>query len=341
MQYKYTFSKTIKDKLKEKEEEKNKTNVKEEKSDDNNENKNLKNSISNTDSSNNSLKDKPVKDIIEDLKDIYETYQRKDYIDAPETLGLETKTIEEKTDQDFLDQAKKSLDEKYKNKSKQTSDTFEEKINSVLAKKEEDLNKYNSDKKEINDIYNQSIVNTEDQALKRGLARSSIVINQLANIENEKASELSNLLSNYTKSIEEKELEIKNLSEQKDEALNELDISYALELDEKITDLKNEYMKEKDEIIEFNNQVKKLEAEYKIKLENEKQEKQSHLNELEKEYGVDVTQSIISEKQFEYLKAYFDCFDKDYSIALFLNNKEFKDLLKNNYQRMYQYLISR
>lgn len=338
MQYRYTFSKTIKDKLKEKEEDKKN---KDSSSIENQKTETINETQNDSSKTSSSLKDKPVKDIIEDLKNIYETYQRKDYIDAPDSLGLETKTVQEKNDEDFLNEAKNSLDQKYKTKTKQTSDTFEEKINTAMKKRDEETEKYKSNKQEIDEIYSQSKTNTENQALKRGLARSSIVINQLASIENSKAQELTNLLNDYTKSLEEKELNIEDLTNQKENALKELDIEYALELDEKIADLKNDYEKEKNEVIEFNNQVKKLEAEYQLKLDNEKQDKQTHLNKLEKDYGVDVTQSIISEKQFEYLKAYFDSFDKEYSIALFLNNKEFKDLLKNNYQKMYQYLISR
>ena len=59
------------------------------------------------------------------------------------------------------------------------------------------------------------------------------------------------------------------LEAEKETALNNLDIEYAIELDNGIIKIKDDYQKAQKEAIEFNNNVEKLKAQYK--LDKEKQ----------------------------------------------------------------------
>ena len=113
-----------------------------------------------------------------------------------------------------------------------------------------------------------------------------------------------------------------------------------MELEEEIQKAKDDYQKSVQEAINFNNNVDKLEAEYKLKLDKQKQDKQKTLTELKDKYDTTYTFNKIRDEQFNYLKDYLSELDKDYALSLLLTNREFKSVLGNRYKEMYD-LISR
>ena len=287
------------------------------------------------------IKDKSATDIINDLKNIERTLSQKDYIDAPSSLGLEKVDVPQKSEEELISLAKKSTDKKYNDKIESTSQNFSKQIENIIASKENITKNASKQKDEVSDIYEKSIKDTENQMLKRGLARSSIVIGELSNIEASKAKELSNILSNLESNLNNIEQSISELETQKDKALATLNIEYAIELDEEINNVKNDYQKARNEAIEFNNNIEKLEAEYKLDLDKQKQEKLESNSKLEDQYGIDYSTQKIKNKQFDYLKEYLTSLEPEYAINLFLTNKEFQSILGSRFSEMYQYLKSR
>ena len=287
---------------------------------------------------NNTNKNKSASEIISELKDIERNLSQNNYVDAPESLGLQTVDVPNKTEVELVNLAKASLDSKYNEKKQTTSDNFSKQIESILSSNENLKKNAETSSQQISALYDESIKETEAQALKRGLARSSIIISQIAGLSGEKASELSGVLTNLNNSLTEAENKIASLESEKQIALQNLDLEYAIELETEIEATRQDYEKARQEAIEFNNNVAKLEAEYKLKLDAQKQDKQSELTELENKYGVDYTTNLIKNEQFNYLKNYLDSLDKDYAISLFLTNKEFQAILGDRYSEMYQYL---
>ncbi len=284
---------------------------------------------------------KSVANILTELKDIERNYSQNDYVDAPESLGLQTVDVPEKTEEELLSLAKASLESKYNQKAETTNDSFAKQIESLLASKENAQKTAEQKTQQITSTYDNSIKETEAQALKRGLARSSIIISQIAGLEGEKASELSGVLSNLQDNLLESENQINKLESELQVALNNLDLEYAVELETEIENARTEYEKARQEAIEFNNNVAKLEAEYKLKLDQQKLNKQSELTQLENKYGADYTKNLIATEQYNYLKNYLDTLDKDYAISLLLTNKEFQSILGDRYSELYQYLRSK
>lgn len=343
----YKISEEIKKKLKE-DEEKNKNS--EPKNNDFSAQNEIKNNDNNVQNDNfkqenttkdNALKNKNLSEIIDDINSMKKDYISKDYVDAPNSLGLEEVKIKEKSDDEFADLAKQSLNLKYDTKKKNTKDTFESKISEIIKDNENLYKNKDQSINKVNEYFDNSKNETENQALKRGLARSSIVISELSKIEGDRAKELSSVLDNLQSNIYQNEIKIDSLSNQMEEALGNLDIEYAIELSDKIASLKNEFEKEKQEAIKFNNNVKKLEAEYKLDLDKQKQDKQKQTLTLEDKYGVDFFQLELAEKKYDYLKNYFDSLDPKYALSLFLTNKDLKTILGDNYSKMYKYLNER
>lgn len=324
------------DKLKEKEDEKETLSKDLTESNENNQEESKPKTLS-SDSQEKTNTDK----IFSDLTDIENKYKNKDYIDAPDTLGLERVDVPNQTEEELTTLAKSSLENKYKTKKEDTVSNFSKQIDNLLSKMESYKNSATKQTDEVNEIYNKGIKETENQALKRGLARSSIIISQISNLESDRASELNNVLNNLNKNILDTEDNISKLENEKDIALNNLDLEYAEELDEEIIKLKDKYTKAKAEAIEFNNKVSQLESEYKLTLDKQKLDKVNKLTKLEKEYGDDYTKNLILNEQVDYLKKYFDTLEPSYAVDLFLTNREFKDILKDRYSEIYKYLTSR
>ena len=127
------------------------------------------------------------------------------------------------------------------------------------------------------------------------------------------------------------------LEEEKNKALDNLDIEYALELAGEIENVKNQYNKQRQQAIEFNNNVEKLEAEYKLKLEDQKLQNKKQLALIKDQYGADYLKEQIRNSQYDYLKNYLDSLDKSYAVDLLTGYKEFLDILG---QSRYDLLLS-
>jgi len=310
--------------------------------DEENDNKELKTANDNkTNNNNNDIKNKSLDDVLLDLKDIETKYSTKDYIDAPSELELSKIEVPNKTDEDLLTEAKNSLINKYNSNKKQTEQSFEDKINFLVEQQEQLKNSASEKENKINEYYNNISQETEDQALKRGLARSSIIINQLAGLNKNKATELINTMNELQSSLNNNYSEIENLNNEKIKALDNLDLQYAIDLEEKLNKVKDDYQKSVNEAVNFNNNVEKLQAEYKLDFDKQKLDKQERINKLEKTYHSDYIETITKDAQYNYLKEYFDSLDKDYALNLFLTNKELIDILGNNYSKMYKYLTNK
>ena len=177
--------------------------------------------------------------------------------------------------------------------------------------------------------------------LKRGLARSSIVIGELAEIEGSRANDLSKLLNSFQESLNNNEKQIQEYNSQKQQAIEEFDIKKALELENKISSLTEEYEKAKKDAITFNNNVEKLEAEYKKDLEKQKLEKQKETLKLKQAYGDDYYKEEMHQKQYEFLESYLDSLDPDYALNLLLTNKDFKIMLQDKYATLYKHIANK
>ena len=212
-----------------------------------------------------SPKGKSVQDVLNDLKEIERRGAQGGEVDAPESLNLQKVEFEEKTDDELSELAKNSLASKYNTKKQSTNDSFEKQIDNLLKQSEENKKQAESQKESVNEIFDNSIKETENQALKRGLARSSVIIGQVANLEGSRANELANILKDINDNLTYTENKISELENEKERALDDLDIEYAMELNEKIQSVKDDYTKQKQQAIEFNNDVEKLEAEYNVK----------------------------------------------------------------------------
>ncbi len=222
----------------------------------------------------------------EELEKIDEFYRNK--AGADEGLGL--KELDEPTDtrEDIEKRVTASADAKYDKLKKAEQDKFDESVRASEKSKSQAQDNFAASESKINSYYDASVTAAENQALKRGLARSSIIIGQLDGIEKSRASELSSSAANLAKTLSDIDANLNSLEAKRNSALESLDLEYASEVQTEIEKAVSDLNKKKQEVIDFNNKVKQLEGEYGLKKEKQEASIKQAENEFRLKNGMDV-----------------------------------------------------
>ncbi len=328
------FEKIINQKIKENQEKKK------EKESEKEEEKNQTKSFSN---SKNECETKNISanEAIEKAREIETNYKSGNYLDAPSSLNLEKISVPEMTEEEISSKAKNEVGEKYSSSKEKSNQSFQNKIDELLESNKSLYSANQENQEKINSYYDSSKKETENQALKRGLARSSIIIGELATIEGSRANELSKLLETFQTTLNKNQEKIQQYQTQKEQAIDELNIKEALEIEKKISSLTEEYEKAKKEAIEFNNNIEKIEAEYKLDYEKQKLQTQQDALKLDKTYNKNYIEKEMKLKQYNYLKDYLDSLDPNEALNILLTNKEFKSILQENFSKLYRHIADK
>ena len=222
----------------------------------------------------------------EELEKIDEFYRNK--AGADEGLGL--KELDEPTDtrEDIEKRVMASADAKYDKLKKAEQEKFDESVRASEKSKSQAQDNFAASESKINSYYDASVTVAENQALKRGLARSSIIIGQLDGIEKSRASELSSSAANLAKTLSDIDANLNSLEAKRNSALESLDLEYASEVQTEIEKAVSDLNKKKQEVIDFNNKVKQLEGEYGLKKEKQEASIKQAENEFRLKNGMDV-----------------------------------------------------
>ncbi len=225
--------------------------------------------------SKNSLPEKPV-------IETPEKYERLVY-DAP-------------TDEQIANTAKDGLAE-YK---KAGENSVENEIKNLIEKYSADRNANSTNLqktlKSLSDAYAVAVEEVGADAIKRGLARSSIALNNQTALSEEKARKVSEaelLSAQKDAEIDEKitELEVK-----RQKALDDFNISYTARLTEEIQKLKDERDKKQVETVKYNNSLSEKERDEEI--ERKKAESALYESALDQK----ITENEILENESDYEK---------------------------------------
>lgn len=168
-------------------------------------------------------------------------------------------------------------------------------------------------KKSLSDSYAVAKENAANEAIRRGIARSSIISEQLADFDADNVK--GNAAIDYAaeNAISKINDEIESLSDKLSDALADLDTETAVKINERIRELKTERQKRSDEVIDYNNKIAEKKAALKEQLikkgqtekeENSDQyaqaytEKLSALYDYYRSFGEDAKTAIAADKNF-------------------------------------------
>lgn len=212
-----------------------------------------------------STSDDNYKKLLQELDDIQSKYefpmQEKTLVDT--NISLERKSMPQIDESAINKQAENEL-KSYKLEGEKAINSQNELAKSNLENQISSARESaNTSRQSTNSYYDNAKQQAENDALKRGLSRSSIIINTLAAFDANRIEKLNQIDKALTSQIQNLNDQIDVLNLEKQKALDDFNIDYATKLNNKISELKSDLTKRQDEVTEYNNKIAQIEAEYK------------------------------------------------------------------------------
>lgn len=245
-----------------------------------------------------SVEDDEDEDLTEELEKLF-----------PSDSGYREKEYDAQTDEQIEQQAKAEKDAEKQQDTEELQRRFESDKQKLEGSKDSSDKSLKDSYAELEKLYEELKQRTRDDALKRGVARGSIVSSEVKELENDLRGDRAQARQSYLDSVNDIDRKLKQLQADKDSALEQLDIAYAAELAQRIEKLKADRDKQVEKYEEYNQDVRRKNAAYAAKRERdiaeylrerdkEKQETQRKREELENIVG------YTGEKRENYAKRY-------------------------------------
>lgn len=148
----------------------------------------------------------------------------------------------------------------------------EKKTESEAKKDELEKHVFETEQKRVSDnaatarAYDDAKSAAESDALKRGMGRSSTIVELLKEYDKEKLSKIEKRNAAASAEIEDINSQIANLGAQLEQSLKKLDMQKAIEINDRIEELKAEREQKNSEALKYNNEVREKIAKYNEQL---------------------------------------------------------------------------
>ncbi len=191
-------------------------------------------------------------------------------------------------------------------------------------------------KREVSDAYDEAGEKFSDDALRRGLARSSVAVNGMAAIGSGKAAALSEAAAEADGEAAAIESEIAALEIGRQKALDAFDIAHAAKVTERIAELTAEREKKIAEVLKYNNELLKQEQKDlndRAELESDLATDELKRKELERELGEssDSAAAERAEAKYNAVRNYLLGMSKSEAAYAIRNDDIVRDSLSDRY----------
>lgn len=232
----------------------------------------------------------------------------------PESLGLEKVEHTPATDEELAAMAQAGVDSEKTAERQELEHSFgitEQKLDDRAREAQDELA---DNYRELGELYDELRRQAGNDAIARGVARSSILTSARQDLNDEQSRKEAQSRVAYDAEMSDIGSELESLRREQDAAFEQLDLKYAAELEERIARLKEERDETARRYAEYNNEVEEKEHEYAVKREEdiaeylkdrekERLEREEKQREEEKKYG------YTGEKQENYAKRYDIAFE--------------------------------
>ena len=274
-----------------------------------------------------------IDDLIEKLKAYNNIFDYSDKVDI-EPVNFERMKDVVIDESAIKSQAENELNEYKTSTIEDITEGTKSKIIKLEKDKETSKNNYETAMESARDYYADVKENASNDALRRGLSRSSIVINIMDAFGKQELAKYNELNDTLTETINNIDNEISSLNQRQDEALASFDITYAVKLQDKINSLKQDLLDKQEKVLQYNNEIAEKEAEFNRKyaeLEKELREsnfqKEQDLMEYAGKYGVNMLAKYKTAQTYNMAEEYLDTLDKDTARDELYNNETLRSLL--------------
>ncbi|MBE5730761.1 MAG: hypothetical protein E7350_02260 [Clostridiales bacterium] len=251
------------------------------------------------------------------------TYDKYEY-EAPTDEQIKRSATDELVA--YKEQNEKAISQEYAQKEKE-----------LAANKAASAANYGDSSAKLKATYEEAAQSLSDDALKRGLARSSIALNNQAAASKAYTQSQGELLNKYNENISAIDEELNGLAGKLQSALDSFKISYAAKLTERINELKEQREENKQKALEYNNSL--LSKQYEQTLDKDSTEsdlytealnQQKIKNEL-KNTIPDGIRNEIEANIYNKVVELLNSMSFDEARTLFLNEPIFHEVLNDYY----------
>ena len=233
-----------------------------------------------------------LKDKIKNIDDKYKLDLTFDSTKDDISLNLERQKYSRPSDEEIRKQAEDSL-KSYEDKEQKDIENEYAAGNRKLDEESQKLGgDFESQSKKIEQTYENAKESNKNTFIRRGLSRSSIMQENLKNLDESKNAAQDTLAKELKQNLEKITIERDLLETQKQSALESFNIAYAVKLSEKINKLTESAKQAEDAVTKYNNQLEEKEKkfalsqqEHNIKQDNQKLKDNKFFLDYINEYG--------------------------------------------------------
>ena len=233
-----------------------------------------------------------LKDKIKNIDDKYKLDLTFDSTKDDISLNLERQKYSRPSDEEIRKQAEDSL-KSYEDKEQKGIENEYTAGNRKLDEESQKLGgDFESQTKKVEQTYENAKESNKNTFIRRGLSRSSIMQENLKNLDESKNAAQDMLAKELKQNLEKITIERDLLETQKQSALESFNIAYAVKLSEKINKLTESAKQAEDAVAKYNNQLEEKEKkfalsqqEHNIKQDNQKLKDNKFVLDYINEYG--------------------------------------------------------
>ncbi|GHU99252.1 hypothetical protein FACS1894211_04330 [Clostridia bacterium] len=271
----------------------------------------------------------PLNNLDKELKKLEEKYRLygKNAYDLPDTLNAEPMEYKGMTEEQINEYAKAQMAAEYAAALRSINDDAKRSKNDLTTYKDK-LNAAAGDGMTAADeAYKQAARVTSDDALKRGLSRSSIIVNKLANLEEKKTETKADISSKLFKDLADIDNGLDSLETKRLRSVDELDLVNAAKLAQEIKNLTERREKQLDEILKYNNSLREKQADYALQYAKtdsalDKDAYDKVANDIKNGLSVEINAQIQQEK-YAKINEFLNGAGKQDAVNYLKNNEEY------------------
>lgn len=268
--------------------------------------------------------------------------------DYQKTLDLERKNTPTKTQEEVLNQAQNQLSDYKTTQEKAIQNDYDKNKERVESQLENLSQSSEESKQALESALNKTKISASNDAIKRGLARSSIIVNKLASYDQTYLNEFANIEKNFLQTQNKLNNEKSLLEVQRQNAIDAFDISYAVSLSEKVNAINEKLFKQEQEIIEYNNKLEEIEKEFELKQTEKLNKAQADAAKQNQDYAKLISsggglqiESTKEKEKFDIAFDYLSTLPKAQALYELQNNSYFEKHLKLQYNVLLSKMRSR
>lgn len=286
-----------------------------------------------------------LKDKIKNIDDKYKLDLTFDSTKDDISLNLERQKYSRPSDEEIRKQAEDSL-KSYEDKEQKGIENEYADGNRKLDEESQKLGgDFESQSKKIEQTYENAKESNKNTFIRKGLSRSSIMQENLKNLDESKNAAQDTLAKELKQNLEKITIERDLLETQKQSALESFNIAYAVKLSEKINKLTESAKQAEDAVAKYNNQLEEKEKkfalsqqEHNIKQDNQKLKDNKFVLDYINEYGRVGLDWLIAKEKLTAAKDSIKGLSKEQALAQ-IERDGYRDILGDNvYKSLINYI---